>query len=263
MTIRSLILADSPYWYLPLDETSGTTAFDASGNGRHGTYMGNTLPLWDAGRGPDCEAATNRSIGFGGNDAVSSPQRIQTTHFPASGSNVQTSVEVWALMDPASVGERCPFSWRTDQGSNVSEDLWSIASHDTREWRWRIASSNERVLDWHYHECWHHVACVATAGERQFWLDGEQVDGRQQSSTLASGDAIGIGCDLRKLVHSPSDAPHRVWHGRLAHAAAYSYALTPRQIKARWSETCRRCVGWVSPGGLKRPLAGRVSYLAT
>lgn len=34
------ILAQSPYGYWKLDETSGTTATDSSGNGRHGTYSG-------------------------------------------------------------------------------------------------------------------------------------------------------------------------------------------------------------------------------
>lgn len=32
------VLADSPAWYPKLDETSGTVAVDASGNGRNGTY---------------------------------------------------------------------------------------------------------------------------------------------------------------------------------------------------------------------------------
>ena len=38
MTYSSVILADSPLAYYKLDETSGTTAADASGNGRDGTY---------------------------------------------------------------------------------------------------------------------------------------------------------------------------------------------------------------------------------
>lgn len=40
MSYSSEVLADSPAIYLRLDNTSGTTATDASGNGRHGTYIG-------------------------------------------------------------------------------------------------------------------------------------------------------------------------------------------------------------------------------
>lgn len=40
MSLASEILADSPYGYWPLDDASGTTAVDASGNGRDGTYTG-------------------------------------------------------------------------------------------------------------------------------------------------------------------------------------------------------------------------------
>lgn len=37
---RSAVLADSPFLYYPLDEINGTTAVDASRNGRDGTFQG-------------------------------------------------------------------------------------------------------------------------------------------------------------------------------------------------------------------------------
>lgn len=40
---RAVVLQDSPKLYLPLSEGSGTSAADASGNGRTGTYTGITL----------------------------------------------------------------------------------------------------------------------------------------------------------------------------------------------------------------------------
>lgn len=38
MSLARQIKIDAPYYFWPLDEASGTTAFDASGNGRHATY---------------------------------------------------------------------------------------------------------------------------------------------------------------------------------------------------------------------------------
>jgi hypothetical protein len=40
MSYQSIILADNPVAYWPLDETSGTVAHDLSGNGYNGTYEG-------------------------------------------------------------------------------------------------------------------------------------------------------------------------------------------------------------------------------
>lgn len=39
-TLREVILGDAPYLYWPLGETGVNTAVDASGNGRHGLYVG-------------------------------------------------------------------------------------------------------------------------------------------------------------------------------------------------------------------------------
>lgn len=39
MSLQHQIMQDTPSGYWPLDETSGTTAFDRSGNGRDGTYV--------------------------------------------------------------------------------------------------------------------------------------------------------------------------------------------------------------------------------
>lgn len=43
LTYAETVLADSPALFWPMDETSGTVATDASGNGNHGTYSGATL----------------------------------------------------------------------------------------------------------------------------------------------------------------------------------------------------------------------------
>jgi hypothetical protein len=40
MSYRDAVLADNPLAYWPLNETAGTTATDASGNGYHGAYSG-------------------------------------------------------------------------------------------------------------------------------------------------------------------------------------------------------------------------------
>lgn len=63
------VLADSPIGYWRLDETSGTTAYDSSGNGRNGTYSGTDYALGaigaitgDPDRGLTFGGSTNSSV---------------------------------------------------------------------------------------------------------------------------------------------------------------------------------------------------------
>lgn len=64
MTYLDEILLDSPYLVWPLDETSGTVAADASGNGRTATYFGSPA-LADVAGYPDGAAAPTFGIGKG------------------------------------------------------------------------------------------------------------------------------------------------------------------------------------------------------
>lgn len=85
MTYQSEVLADSPYFCWPLDETSGTTATDVSGNARHGTYSG-TYTL----------DATELMIGspapqFDGDGAVTANSAVSLS--------VPYTLECWARVD--------------------------------------------------------------------------------------------------------------------------------------------------------------------
>src|SRR5215213_5476260 len=51
-SLRDAILAERPVAYWPLDDASGSTATDLSGNGHHGTYTGTVVPNAPAPRGP-------------------------------------------------------------------------------------------------------------------------------------------------------------------------------------------------------------------
>lgn len=57
-TLAAAINALSPVGYWKLDETSGTTAFDSSGNGHHGTYTG-TVTLNDRDGAPSFASGGN------------------------------------------------------------------------------------------------------------------------------------------------------------------------------------------------------------
>jgi hypothetical protein len=98
ISFQAQVLSDSPYVYHRLNEDSGTTAADTSGNGRTGTYVGGPT-LGEAGAGPGSDNAvtfsgtgqhvgSNTTAGFGSLLANSSYEFI----FKTTVTNAQMSL---------------------------------------------------------------------------------------------------------------------------------------------------------------------------
>lgn len=66
----SKILTDKPFAYWPLNETSGTTAFDISGSGFHGTFSGAGYALGIAGPLAGPQDLVNTAVNFTGTGQV-------------------------------------------------------------------------------------------------------------------------------------------------------------------------------------------------
>jgi uncharacterized repeat protein (TIGR01451 family) len=125
---RSEVLADSPAGYWRLGETTGTTAADASGNGRNGTYHGPTYSLGAAGL---IEGDSDRAVSF-----TDGRVELPTALSPWSG---DFTIEAWARPSQTSSyaalfsrevylsngfrlgqqGSRWAF-WTTESGGSVS-----------------------------------------------------------------------------------------------------------------------------------------------
>jgi hypothetical protein len=90
MSYSSEVLADSPFIYLHLNETSGTNAADSSGNGRNGTYNG-TVTLNRAGRIHDSGSAAAQLDGSTG--YISCP----STGVPTG--NASFTQEIWVKLN--------------------------------------------------------------------------------------------------------------------------------------------------------------------
>lgn len=94
-TLPAAILALSPVGYWKLDEPSGTTAVDSSGNGRDGTYVGSGYTLQGA-TGGDGNLYTD----FGNGGASS---RANIPDHDAWSVNTSSGLSVFVLMKPDSV----------------------------------------------------------------------------------------------------------------------------------------------------------------
>lgn len=164
MTYSSVVLADSPLVYWRLGEASGTTATDASGNGKHGTIAGSpTFGTTGALLGD-----ANTAITFDGvNDAVTVADTTDLTAW---------SVEVW-IKTSASSGT---VDIANRYGAGGNEDLFQL----------RLVSGAPRIRCYHLggvldvtgpssiaNGQWHHVVgtFVSATGVGRVYVDGAQV----------------------------------------------------------------------------------------
>jgi hypothetical protein len=133
----------SPYYYLRLAETSGTTATDSSGNARNGTYIGSPT-LNAASLVPSSSA--NASVTFNGTDAA-----VTMDSFPVAASR---STGTWSLsfvMKAADPGtERRIYA----EGSSISTtQMISIGNADaapTNRIRFFMRNDANTIISTHY-----------------------------------------------------------------------------------------------------------------
>lgn len=246
MTIASQISGDSPYLWWPLDDTSGTTADDDSGNARHGTYGssggGSPTPSLDAGDGPDCDAGTNRSVEWNG--VESDAQRVSINDRPASGSNPTMSVEAFVNIDKYASGERCVFSLRgvVDVTKEISV-VWNVNSQ-TMGIRWcNVSTSPSTYSVPTKRGCWQHVAITSDGTTRRLWVDGNEINSWTGSHTLSASTQLWYGADGRQALVGGSTTTYKPWDGRIAHCAAYASELSSTDIADRVGDMCG-CAKW-------------------
>ena len=103
------VMALSPYAYYRLDETSGTTAVDSSGNGRNGTYQGTVGTHYLLGQGSIVPGLTYTAKFYAAN-AGAPKVKLPTVALGANGSTwTDFSVSLWAKPDPSQLAQSSGF----------------------------------------------------------------------------------------------------------------------------------------------------------
>lgn len=218
---NQVILADTPSYFWPLDETSGTTANDIA-DSNPGTYQG-TVTLGQPGIG-DGETA----VLFGGAEDIYTSTGLSVTPPPP------LSIEIWCQVSNgfASGGTLIGCgNAQTGTPTNYDRMIWmddsgflyfGIYNGSTLE-----LSSVSAYNDGH----WHHVVGVLTSTSNMLlYVDGTlSASNTNTTAPLAySGDAWWrIAYDYVNWPNNPSNV---YMQGYLAKAAIYDYALTAAQI---------------------------------
>jgi Protein of unknown function (DUF4038)/Concanavalin A-like lectin/glucanases superfamily/Putative collagen-binding domain of a collagenase len=147
--------------YFPLDEGSGSTVGDQTGNGNQGTFVNG--PWWAAGRFAS-------GLAFGGGDWVDFPRAV-------IGGRDTFSISAWFRM--ASSRKGVVYSEGSASGSlpilyvsineNTAGDAEFGAMSDDGTWG-GVAVPGSGLDD----GAWHHLCAIARGGARALWIDGSK-----------------------------------------------------------------------------------------
>lgn len=210
MSYLSTVLADNPIAYYRLDEASGSTITDSSGNGRNGTTHGSIVYSASGALTNDSDSA----MGFDGSTTYIS---IPTIAFPTGAS--AWTVEGWAKVDVTpgdyktiasfgtySVGKLAALFLMSDMSA-----LLSTYSGDIR------SASNTIAL-----HTWYHVAGTYDGASTRLYLNGQLVAGPTVFSLNVALAFASIGA---------GNSPQQDFiNGFVDEVAYYNYALSAAQI---------------------------------
>jgi hypothetical protein len=213
---QAIILSDAPVAYWRLGETSGTTAYDISGNGLNGTYQGGvTLGQPGALVGDGDTAA-----GFNGSTGLVSIPQISSL------AGASFSVETWFYLSTTP-----PSNGLVLVDIRVSE---TVNGHIVL-----VVDTATRLVGGFYANstaggniglnAWYHGVLTYDASPQtiQLYLNGSQVASRSGVGPLLSGTQTNKIGNHTLLAQSP-------WPGRIDEVAIYNYALSASQVAAHY-----------------------------
>lgn len=219
MSFSSTVLALSPLAYWKLDETSGTTFADSSGNGRTATITG--API--LGRPP---LVDGHCAGFNGNianrAATGSTTWLQSKTAMSVMAVIQTSASTAGLPELVgadSTGTR-QFQCRLTSAAKVEFIQFYTGSFVD-------ALGNTALNDGKKHLV---IVTVANSGNIKVYIDGylDSTTAFAHSIIANYTDTVGIG-------HDP-DGPSLPWDGSLEKVAIFGTELTGAQVQSIWAQ---------------------------
>lgn len=211
MAYADEVLADTPLAYWKLDETSGTTAFDSSGNGRNLTWTGTP------GLGASPLINTGTAVTLSGDDGASRPLDAFTNRS-------QYSVELW-FSSTATASSFLLLHFAGTAGAwglQLNRPGTTAGSVTARNYSTSVQVSSAAVNN----GARHHVVLVQDATTLRLYVDGTQVN--SAASAQVNNDLIGIN-----LGQDNTGANKLV--GKLDEVAYYGAPLSAARVLAHYN----------------------------
>ena len=186
------ILEDSPAGLWMLDDTSGTTANDMSGNARHGAYIaGFTLGQAGPGRVGSAVALTGEGSGTGRVTFPASAVSALASDF-TMGILVKLDAagDAWNLLSVVSATQyaqpiQISYGSATMTTNKLTVNIGSSGSAETT--LWTDTGSDQGTG-------WHHIALRASSTTYSLFVDGASIASRTDGAARASsGDVLSLG----------------------------------------------------------------------
>lgn len=208
---------DSPYGYWPLDEISGLTAFDRSGNGRNGTWT--AAPVFNSG-------------GIAGFRYVSVGTQYLDGPTITPGANI--SLELWTRALSTTVNKMV-FAWNTASAVDRIGMHPPYGDGNLYFDYGNITSGQGRISGvWPGGTAWNHVVCVATATTRRVYFNGALTF----ENTAASSAPTATSRAMR-LVGADDGSAANDQQMNLAHMAVYQSELSVARVRAHYEAGVR------------------------
>lgn len=215
-TVPNIAVTDpSLRGYWPLDEGAGTTAVDWSGNGNHGTLIGN--PAWADGL-------------YGG--ALSFNGGAQCVDCGAAAADVtgDFTLATWIKLAPANGGQYLGIGGRLMYTGSVYQGF-ALVRHSGNALRLWVGDGSADLAksavssDVQYTDLeWHHVAGTHEGQTNRLFVDGKKQGGSSLVAVVPSTGFFHIG----RQYSSQAD---RVFNGLIDDVRVYNKAMTEDQVK--------------------------------
>ena len=212
------VLADSPLAYWKLDETSGTSAADSSGNGKTGTYEGSPT----LGVAPLISVGTSVTFGAGKDVAVASSFSIPTATSPFT---FEAWIKTTTTADRPIIAGRNSASGNADLTLSVQNGNLYVLTRDSSGGGLLKLTSPGTVNDGAAHHC------VATRNSSKLWT--LYIDG---SSVTTGSDTMGTGVTNLDLAYIAFEGRNLVYFDNtIDEVAVYQTALSAARVLAHYN----------------------------
>ncbi len=217
------VLADKPYGFWLLDETSGQYASDRSGNDRTGQYYG-SLALGTPGglpRNPGTAVDNTGGRVVLGTQAVAAPSAY--------------SIELWFRTTARSQGYLAGFEDDRDAsyslfGSDADRAVTMESSGRLTFGNWPWRSQAITTPNAYNDGAWHHLVVTSTAGRATtIYVDGAAVASGTTSTLLSYSGFWRVGQGSIGWLNTPA------FNGDLDNVAIYHFTLPATRVAAHWA----------------------------
>lgn len=234
------VISQTPWLYHEMDDASGNTATDSSGNSRSGSYSASTGSGTLASTTGATTGDGDTAVTFGGATANNGTAGTGVCGYAVSdnllGKSATYTIEVWFKTTSSTGGMLVDSGWySTDSGFSPANqvDRYVYLRSDNHVEFGNASGSNAVSSPTALNDgSWHLVDAVSNNGQLNLYIDGTSVASSIGNKPAYNGNWR-VGCDdTTSLPMPPAD---NGFNGSIDDVAVYTTTLSSTQVTNHWS----------------------------